>query len=1605
MEQKKRLSLLLSIVFLTLVSLALVSATDITSCGYTISGSDTYYLTGDINYTTGADCITITINDVIIDCQGYAIDFEDGSAVDTWSAISTSPTCYNVVIRNCVIKGRWLFGIFENTGDSDNWLIENNVIDNMTYGIFYISPYFIIQNNKINTTSVYQADDFTIQSQAQHSVVRNNILSSSGETIRLNGGATNNTFYNNYFKTNSSYSIGEWEDEVTNYFNTTEYVDTNIIGGSNIGGNWYSDYSGTDGNSDGFGDTPYLVYNTQLGHYTPAMNDSLPLVYPVSNTAPYITGIAITPNPAYRTDTLNCSATYNDTEGNKGNVSIYWYNGSALYSSTTKLDISNASLVSDALPTGTQAGGETWNCTMNATDSLGLSGNASSTAIEILYPIVVSVDVPTITPANPKVSEDLNCSTTAYISNTSSIYALKVNLTLTKNGNAIQTWTKDTTNGSLTSQLLGSYQIGDNISCQAIAYAIEVALPTANQTQYDTEIDANSGGFRYGETFKTGATQIRISKIKIAFRNYQSGVGNTNLKIYNYTAGVNVTTNDIIASSNSGYQGGGSTTWVVWDYNPAIVVYPNTEYYLGYFYNPAGANIWVKGSDVYANGDAYETDFDIAGTQRIKASEDLAFQVYSTDVFKTNSSTEEASAVIQQADYIINITNCMNITGSGNYQFTGILNYNGVTNPCINITVDDVVIDGQGFEITGSGINYRAFSLMAGDNWRNNITIKNVNLSGYPTVSGWDTGFLINKASNCSFINNTVRATMGIGDANLGNGAILQSSLIEGNRFYSSTANNPTGIWLQNESSNNNIIKDNYFNISGASTGNCVYSSTLSGNNSYLNNVMFCRTEALYFDSCRYNGNKVIGNEMTCASETHGCLDIEGCQFNIVAGNKISGTNDAIGFQAWIILADNNLFHDNQILSGTNSINLVEVYGGGYQNLTFLNTTGITNIYATTSVTDIINVGWYVKITARNSSDVLGGASVSIYNRTGNLVVSGITQPDGTFSANLTEYTYQNANPIFYHSLYNISITSNGHYDNSTELNVTDNKQVEILMNSLTPPVISDITIAPDPAYKTDTLNCSAIYSDINEEIGNANIYWYNGTDIYSSASKTGIANGSMISDILTAGIQHKGEIWNCTVNATDGVLESLPNSTIITISNTAPIIPEPTIVPAPAYDNSTLNCSTTFNDADADTGAVQIRWLNDTIEYSTTTLSGIADGQMVSFELTTSIQNNGEAWNCTVNATDSEDLASAPASRMIVINDTMPIIDSLDLQPASPYVTDDLNCSFSITHPDPDPITVNITFYDETTSTILYNKETSGVFIGSSILTSGNLTKHHTYICQIAVADTSYRVAENTTARTVLNSAPTGIIEIKTVTNAENPECSFTPYDADNDTIKVNISFAVDGTYFGSSITNASSGEKITMQITPQTAGSNVTCTAFADDYDGGISPAYMNSTIITSAVVDLISPTASATIDKRNVNYELQADTNWNTTCSFLYYSSEGGTWNTIGTNGTVGTNHTLNWEIPCSKANLKFKALCGSEYDENQNVQIQTYGEICCPDNDNGICTFTKSSATGLAIFTLDMVAVPELLVIFAFIIIITVIGYAVARAFHIFGDKVT
>jgi hypothetical protein len=104
----------------------------ITSAGYTISTQGHYCLGNDIATaaTTGA-AITINANSVVLDLQGYKIGGQAAGAGTTTYGVYV-PNHSTVVVKNGLIRG-FLVGVyFEDSGGSNNNLVENIRADGNT---------------------------------------------------------------------------------------------------------------------------------------------------------------------------------------------------------------------------------------------------------------------------------------------------------------------------------------------------------------------------------------------------------------------------------------------------------------------------------------------------------------------------------------------------------------------------------------------------------------------------------------------------------------------------------------------------------------------------------------------------------------------------------------------------------------------------------------------------------------------------------------------------------------------------------------------------------------------------------------------------------------------------------------------------------------------------------------------------------------------------------------------------------------------------------------------------------------------------------------------------------------------------------------------------------------------------------------------------------------------------------------------------------------------------------------------------------------------------------------------------------------------------------
>lgn len=257
------------------------------------TGNVTYTFTSDI--FVSADGIVVERDNVVVDGDGYVLHGLGTGRQPEYAGIYLSGRV-NVTIRNTQIKtfqrGIKLLSSSNNSiignnvtgavyeairlfSSSDNNIAENN-LDGNYYGIWLFSS---SNNNRVSgnniTANIY--DGIRLFSSSNNSISRNDITSNVLNGIMLYILSDNNSISENNMADNSigilvSGSSGNMiihNDFVENARQV--YVEDSS---QNIwddvypsGGNYWSDYLGTDGDSDGIGDTPYIIDSNNADNY------------------------------------------------------------------------------------------------------------------------------------------------------------------------------------------------------------------------------------------------------------------------------------------------------------------------------------------------------------------------------------------------------------------------------------------------------------------------------------------------------------------------------------------------------------------------------------------------------------------------------------------------------------------------------------------------------------------------------------------------------------------------------------------------------------------------------------------------------------------------------------------------------------------------------------------------------------------------------------------------------------------------------------------------------------------------------------------------------------------------------------------------------------------------------------------------------------------------------------------------------------------------------------------------------------------------------------------------------------------------------------------
>ena len=158
----------------------------------------------------------------------------------------------NIIYSNNIAGSQQInntgWGIGIDDGSYNNKILNNLCSDITGIGISVFRSY---SNTLINNTCFGNTYGITIRRSDSNTIINNTCNWNRKAGINITK-SNNNIIYNNYFNNSNNCYI---YSSLGNAWNISKTAGPNIIGGPYLGGNYWSDYSGLDTNSDGLGDT------------------------------------------------------------------------------------------------------------------------------------------------------------------------------------------------------------------------------------------------------------------------------------------------------------------------------------------------------------------------------------------------------------------------------------------------------------------------------------------------------------------------------------------------------------------------------------------------------------------------------------------------------------------------------------------------------------------------------------------------------------------------------------------------------------------------------------------------------------------------------------------------------------------------------------------------------------------------------------------------------------------------------------------------------------------------------------------------------------------------------------------------------------------------------------------------------------------------------------------------------------------------------------------------------------------------------------------------------------------------------------------------------
>lgn len=258
--------------------------------GFSVT-NDSVNISGIFVYGTGGESTIFSVDADNVYLHNLTI-FTTGSVN---SGLASTDTSVNLTVDNVTIstpithfKGENL--TIKNCTVNETGQIECYGVETLTITGCYI--------HNDSAYGVYLADYGS--DNTSNATIRNCIFENNSEGIQINNEDNENILiYNNIFRDNTVHVDDETAPGHVEY-NISETIGTNIVGGSNLGGNYWDNYTGYDTDGDGLGEASVTIRNN---------TDYLPLLTEINSIVEFSN-----PNPSNKSSGVSTSiSTWNIT--------------------------------------------------------------------------------------------------------------------------------------------------------------------------------------------------------------------------------------------------------------------------------------------------------------------------------------------------------------------------------------------------------------------------------------------------------------------------------------------------------------------------------------------------------------------------------------------------------------------------------------------------------------------------------------------------------------------------------------------------------------------------------------------------------------------------------------------------------------------------------------------------------------------------------------------------------------------------------------------------------------------------------------------------------------------------------------------------------------------------------------------------------------------------------------------------------------------------------------------------------------------------------------------------------------------------------------------